>query len=69
VLIVSPSKTFIANLPYGKIPDRNDFMRFKGRDEERLDYWNKAIEAGRVLGEEFFEAVTSGKIRKMVVDY
>jgi hypothetical protein len=69
VLIVSPSKTFIAGLPYGKIPDRNDFMRFKGRDEERLDYWNKAIEAGRIIGEEFFEAVTSGKIRKMVVAY
>ena len=69
VLIVSPSKKLVAGLPYGKIPDRNDFMRFKGRDSERLDYWNKAIEAGRILSEEFFEAVTSGKIRKMVIDY
>jgi hypothetical protein len=69
VLIVSPSKSFIAALPYGKIPDRNDFMRFKGRDAERLDYWNKTIEAGKILSEEFFEAVTSGKIRKMVVEY
>jgi len=69
VLIVSPSKSFIAGLPYGKIPDRNDFMRFKGRDAERLDYWNRAIEAGRILSEEFFEAVTSGKIREKVIDY
>jgi hypothetical protein len=69
VLIVSPSKNFVASLPYGKIPDRNDFMRFRGRDAERIEYWNKAIEAGTILSEEFFEAVTSGKIRKMVVDY
>jgi hypothetical protein len=69
VLIVSPSESFVANLPYGKIPDRNDFMRFKGRDAERLDYWNKAIEAGKLLSEEFFEAVTSGNIRKMVIEY
>jgi hypothetical protein len=69
VFIVSPSKKFVADLPYGKIPDRNDFMRFKGRDAERLEYWNKAIEAGRILSEEFIEAVTSGKIRKMVVNY
>lgn len=69
VLIVSPSRKCIARLPYGKIPDRNDFMRFKGRDSERLNYWKKAIEAGRVLSEEFFEAVSSGNIRNMVVAY
>ena len=61
VLIVSPSKNFIAGLPYGKIPDRNDFMRFKGRDEERLDYWNKAIEAGRILGKNFSKRLPRGK--------
>jgi hypothetical protein len=69
VLIVSPSKSFVVDLPYGKIPDRNDFMRFKGRDAERLDYWNKAIEAGKILSEEFYDAVTSGRIRNMVVEY
>ncbi len=69
VLIVCPSKSFIAGLPYGKIPDRNDFMKFKGRDAERLDYWRTVISAGKVLGEEFHDAVASGKIREMVTEY
>jgi len=69
VLIVCPSKEFIAGLPYGKIPDRNDFMKFKGRDSERLVYWNKAIKGGNILGEELHEAVASGRIRSMVSAY
>jgi hypothetical protein len=69
VLIVCPSREFVAGLPFGKIPDRNDFMRFRGRDRERLDYWHAAIEGGRALGEEFYEAVTSGKIRDLVTEY
>ncbi len=69
VLIVCPSKSFIAGLPYGKIPDRNDFMKFKGRDSERLDYWRKAVEGSSYLGEQLHEAVASGKIREMVSEY
>lgn len=68
-LIVCPSKSFIAGLPFGKIPDRNDFMKFKGRDGERLDYWRTAIEGGKILGEELREAVASGRIRSMVSEY
>lgn len=66
VLIVCPSKSFIAGLPFGKIPDRNDFMLFRGRDEERLDYWRKAVVGSHYLGEQLHEAVASGKIRTMV---
>jgi hypothetical protein len=66
VLLVCPSKSFIGRLPYGKIPDRNDFMKFYGHDDERLAYWKKAVDGGKVLAEEFFEAVVSGKIRSMV---
>ncbi|MBN1497026.1 MAG: hypothetical protein JXA07_09675 [Spirochaetes bacterium] len=69
VLIVSPSRHFVDNLPYGKIPDRNDFMKFSGHDAERLTYWKKSIEAGRHMGEEFYEALLSGKIRTMVKRY
>ncbi|HOT43668.1 MAG TPA: patatin-like phospholipase family protein [Spirochaetota bacterium] len=69
VLIVCPSKDFIAGLPYGKVPDRNDFMKFKGRDNERLGYWRKAIEGGKILGEELCDAVASGKIRSIVSEY
>ena len=33
VLMISPSKDFIAELPLGKISDRNDFFLFKGKDQ------------------------------------
>ncbi len=66
VLLVAPSREFIAGLPHGKIPDRNDFWSFEGRDDERIAYWEKAVERGRVLAEEFHDAVESGRIRRLV---
>ena len=32
-VVVAPSTKFVKGLPLGKIPDRNDFMMFKGKDE------------------------------------
>ena len=66
VLLLHPSEEFIKRLPYGKIPDRNDFQRFSGRDNERMDYWNRAIKESERLGEEFLDAVQTGKIRDLV---
>jgi len=66
VLLICPTKTLVENLPGGKIPDRNDFYAFKGRDTERLLYWMKAVDAGKRMADEFFEAVESGKIREYV---
>ncbi len=66
VLLVSPSKKFLDSLPLGKIPDRNDFYLFKGRDAERISYWKDAVERSKVLGDEFLEIVESGKIKDVV---
>lgn len=66
MLMVSPSRQFIENLPYKKIPDREDFPLFRGRDEERISYWNAVVEASRRLGEEFLEAVETGAVRKLL---
>jgi len=66
MLFLHPTKAFIQRLPYGKIPDRKDFSLFVGRDKERMDYWKKAIEESRHLGEEFLDAVESGRIRELV---
>jgi hypothetical protein len=69
VLIVCPSERFTERLPYGKIPDRSDFKRFFGRDDERLAYWNRAAAEGRILGAEFMNAVESKSIKKLIVEY
>ncbi|MGC8719147.1 MAG: patatin-like phospholipase family protein [Thermodesulforhabdaceae bacterium] len=66
VLLVCPTKALVESLPGGKIPDRNDFYAFKGRDAERLSYWRKAVEAGKRMADEFFEALESGRIRECV---
>jgi hypothetical protein len=62
VVLVSPSREFISKLPLGKIPDRGDFMLFKGRDRDRAAYWEKVVEAGSVLGMELLELIHGGRI-------
>ena len=66
VLLVCPSRDFIEALPHGKIPDRNDFQIFQGRDRERIAYWKTVVEKSRILAEEFHEVVQSGRIRHIV---
>ncbi len=65
-ILVAPSPEFVAGLPYGRIPDRKDFTRFHGRDEERFKAWKNVTEQSLKLGEAFLEAVDTGRIRDMV---
>jgi Patatin-like phospholipase len=66
VLMLAPSRRFVASLPLGKITDRNDFYYFAGRDHERMDYWRTVVERSRRLAEAFMELVDSGRIRTRV---
>jgi len=66
VVLVCPSRAFVSALPYGKIPDRDDFMRFRNHDEERIAYWKEVVVRGRVLGEEFLEMVATRRISDAV---
>src|SRR6185437_4830161 len=55
VVLVAPSRGYLAKLPLGKLPDRNDFKRFSGDDAGRMKYWRTAIaESGR-LADAFLE--------------
>ncbi|WP_304640085.1 patatin-like phospholipase family protein [Pseudomonas sp.] len=62
VLLVAPSREYLAALPYGKLPDRKDFTRFLNDDESRERYWRKAMDASRRLGDEFIELVDGGRL-------
>ena len=66
VVLIAPSDTFVKSLPFAKIPDRKDFTTFKGKDKERMVYWRAVVEKNRQLGDEFFEAIQSGKISQVV---
>jgi len=66
VVLIAPSSKFVKSLPFEKIPDRKDFMTLKGKGRERMAYWKTVVKKSRRLGEEFFEAIVSGKIKQMV---
>ena len=66
VLLLAPSKEFIATLPLRRIPDRRDFERMAGQDEQRIAFWEKTVAMSSALGEEFLASVESGSIREKV---
>ena len=57
VVLVAPSREYVATLPYGKLPNRSDFGKFAGHDEDRERYWRTAIAQSERLGEAFLEFV------------
>jgi hypothetical protein len=59
-LLLSPSEAFVSRLPHGRIPDREDFLRFG--DAERIRQWNAVREASHQLGEEFRELLATGRL-------
>ena len=67
VVLVAPSKKFIDSLPYRKIPDRKDFNTFS--TEERIKYWNRVIIQNKIIGDELFEAIESGKIKEIIKEF
>ncbi|MBE9538666.1 MAG: patatin-like phospholipase family protein [Proteobacteria bacterium] len=55
LVLLCPSDEFIAGLPHGKIPDRNDFTRFNF--EQRARYWQDCIEQNKALAEDFSDLI------------
>ena len=64
VLLLAPSRDYLARLPHGKLPDRKDFSRYLGDDAGRKRYWRKAMEESQRLGDEFLELTDSGHLAK-----
>lgn len=59
VVLISPSREFVRSLPYGKIPDRNDFRRLA--TEHRIEYWQQVLKASAQLGQAMRQLVVSGQ--------
>jgi len=49
-ILLVPKREFIDSLPYGKIPDRNDFVKLS--DEERKAYWREVVERSGVFSQQ-----------------
>ncbi|MEX1315107.1 MAG: patatin-like phospholipase family protein [Desulfotignum sp.] len=66
IILVAPSQQFVSRLPFGRIPDRKDFIRFKGEDAARVAAWEKAADMCRKLGDQFLEITQTGRIPERV---
>ena len=66
VLMIHPSNGFVARLPGGKIPDRDDFAIFVDDPATRIRNWRDAVQHAEPLGEEFLELIESKKIKNVV---
>lgn len=66
VLLITPTPSFVASLPGGKIPDRTDFTTFAGNPDERVKRWRRVIELSMPLGGAFLDLVAGGGIRNVV---
>lgn len=60
VLIIAPSREFVASLPYGKISDRKDFSVLD--DETRLRYWQQVLSAGERMAEELASLISNNRV-------
>jgi hypothetical protein len=49
-ILLVPKNEFVASLPYGKIPDRNDFVELS--DDERKTYWREVVQRTEVFSEQ-----------------
>jgi hypothetical protein len=66
VLQVYPSSAYVAELPQGRLPDRDDFLRDMDRPEERIRRWRQAAAASERLGEQFVNDLDAGRIPDLV---
>lgn len=66
VLLLAPSPQWVEKLPFGKIPDRDDFLKLT--TDERLRYWNAVIDAGKSVADDFFEMWQTGTIADEMIE-
>jgi patatin-like phospholipase len=55
VLLVAPSREYLATLPRGRLPSRADFRGYAGNDAGRMAAWRTAIAESERLGDAFLE--------------
>ncbi|MBF0377875.1 MAG: hypothetical protein HQK72_10380 [Desulfamplus sp.] len=66
VLLITPTKKFTDMLPGGKIPERQDFQTFKGKNRERIERWKIALKYSEILGDELCRIFYSGNMINII---
>jgi hypothetical protein len=66
VLQVYPSAEYLARLPDGRLPCRDDFLHFIDAPDQRIDRWRLAVSASEALGEQLMTDITENRIPELV---
>ncbi|MBB4636929.1 patatin-like phospholipase family protein [Longimicrobium terrae] len=59
-VVLAPSPAFVASLPGGRIPDRNDFYRMT--DSERIQAWRTVLHLSERVADELRERMAAGTL-------
>ena len=63
-VVITPSREFVASLPYQKIPDRKDFERLD--NDTRINYWLKVVDRNKEIAEAFDHWVNQSDLMSLV---
>jgi hypothetical protein len=59
VVVLAPRPEWVATLPGGKLPDRDDFKRFADDVPARVAVWQRAVRDSQRLADDFAEMVST----------
>jgi hypothetical protein len=62
LLVVYPAPEFIASLPGGRVPTRDDFFEFEHEPQRRIERWREVATRSHELGAAFLDDLRSGRI-------
>jgi len=65
-VVLAPNPEWIKGLPNGKLPDRNDFVRYGNDAQARIKAWSIAVQESRRLADEFSEWLHGGSERDVM---
>jgi hypothetical protein len=64
VVVLSPSPDWVATLPHGKLPDRDDFKRYGDDEAGRIAAWRRPLAESQRLADDFGDWVGgAGRLR------
>jgi hypothetical protein len=66
VLQLHPAPEWVAHLPDGRLPTRDDFLHFIDDPAERIRRWRSAVAAAESLGEALLDDLAAGRIPDLV---
>ncbi|MCZ6808368.1 MAG: patatin-like phospholipase family protein [Proteobacteria bacterium] len=59
-ILICPSAEFVSRLPFGKIPDRTDFLKMD--QDQRMQSWRKTVNACRELADDLADVLDNGRV-------